>query len=376
MRFKGLGEAAAWYRDWLRAAAFPLWAAAGVDAAGGFRDALTLAGAPLPRPRRGRTQGRQVYCFAESGGAGWSGPGVEIARRGLEVFLGRHLRPDALLRTLTDEDGTPIDETPWIYDQAFALLGMASLHRVAPGAGDLPASAARLRAALETLRHPAGLFREAGPQPFQANCHMHLLEAALAWEELGEPGWAGLADEMATFALARFIDPDVGFLREFFDAEWRPAAGDDGRLVEPGHQFEWAWLLTRWGRARADEGALSAARTLYDCGLRGVDPARGVAVGALWEDLSVREAGTQIWPQTEFLKAALIMGDAPRALEAANALRLFLATPTPGLWFDRMDAEGRLVEEPVRATALYHILCACLKLFEAEPLTAQLRPTR
>jgi mannose/cellobiose epimerase-like protein (N-acyl-D-glucosamine 2-epimerase family) len=37
-----------------------------------------------------------------------------------------------------------------------------------------------------------------------------------------------------------------------FDESWTRAPDLAGRLVEPGHQFEWAWLLMRWEPARAE----------------------------------------------------------------------------------------------------------------------------
>jgi hypothetical protein len=139
-----------------------------------------------------------------------------------------------------------------------------------------------VQAALVTLALPQGGWREpAGPE-FQANAHMHLLEAALAWETLEPDGpWARMADVIVGLARARFIDDRDGFLREFFGPDWRPAEGEAGRLVEPGHQFEWAWLLTRWGRLRGDPWGLEAARRLFAVGERGLDPARGVALRPL-----------------------------------------------------------------------------------------------
>ena len=40
--------------------------------------------------------------------------------------------------------------------------------------------------------------------------------------------------------------PTTGALREFFAADWSPAPGIDGRIAEPGHHYEWAFLLARW----------------------------------------------------------------------------------------------------------------------------------
>jgi mannose-6-phosphate isomerase len=78
---------------------------------------------------------------------------------------------------------------------------------------------------------------------------MHLLEAALAWIALDDdPAWRRMADAIATLCLEKFIDPASGALGEFFAADWTPASGLEGRICEPGHHYEWAFLLDRWAR--------------------------------------------------------------------------------------------------------------------------------
>jgi mannose/cellobiose epimerase-like protein (N-acyl-D-glucosamine 2-epimerase family) len=64
-----------------------------------------------------------------------------------------------------------------------------------------------------------------------------------------------MADEIAELALSKFIDPKSGGLREYYDGDWNAAPGVDGRIVEPGHQFEWAWLLLRWGQLAGRDDA-------------------------------------------------------------------------------------------------------------------------
>ena len=88
--------------------------------------------------------------------------------------------------------------------------------------------------------------------PLQSNPHMHLFEAALAGCEVCSDSslWKPLSDEIAELALTSSSISKTGALREFFDEHWNPAAGRPGRIVEPGHQFEWAWLLLRWGGAK------------------------------------------------------------------------------------------------------------------------------
>jgi mannose/cellobiose epimerase-like protein (N-acyl-D-glucosamine 2-epimerase family)/mannose-1-phosphate guanylyltransferase len=365
--FSTLAEAAGWFGLWLRTAALPVWWSLGADRErGGFVEAITQDGSPQPAPRRGRVQGRMIFSFAQAGMMGWSGPWREAARHALAGMKADFLRPDGLVRTLVGLDGRPLDDTPHVYDQAFALLGLASLRQAGESADEALDLAHRLREGLEALRHPAGGFQEAGDQPFQANAHMHLLEASLAWEEAGEAGWSGLSDEIAGLALGAFID-HRGVLSEFFDADWRRADGDDGRLVEPGHQFEWAWLLDRWGRARGRADGQLAARALHEAGRQGVDPRRACAVNALWQDLTVRDGWARLWPQTEFLKSALALGETEDALQAAAGLRRYLDTPVRGLWRDRQGPTGGFAPGDAPATSLYHIVGAIRQLEELSP---------
>ncbi|WP_372784471.1 AGE family epimerase/isomerase [Phenylobacterium sp.] len=361
-RFATLSDAAAWYDAWLGEAALPLWASAGVDPVGGlFQEALTADGRPVEGPRRARAQARQVFVFASAAAAGYGERWLAVAQTGWARFAAAYRRPDGLFINRAAADGTPLDKGADVYEQAFALLAMAALEGADPGAGDRPGEAGRTLDALETRRVPAGGFREAGPHPYQANCHMHLFESALAWEAAGGPRWVALSDEIAELAMSRFIDPATGALREFFDADWRALAGEGG-LVEPGHQFEWAWLLDRWGKARAKPAALAAARRLFENGLRGVDPVREAAVNALWDDFSVRDGSARLWPQTEHLKAAVAMGDESQGLRAARGLAQYLDTPMRGAWRDKLKPDGTFVEEPAPATSFYHLMVAILTL--------------
>lgn len=357
--FTDIANTAHWFDQWLSSGALPLWWSLGADHShGGFHEALTQSCAAPAMARRARVQARQAFVYAHAGLMGWPGPWRDAARHGLRYMQNAYRRPDGLYRTLVAADGAPLDDAARNYDQAFVLLAMAALHRADPGAAGLTDEASTLLDALQTRRHAAGGFREDGAHPFQSNAHMHLFEAALAWIEAdGGRQWLDLADEIAGLALTRFIDAEGGFLREFFDDAWRPASGADGRRVEPGHQFEWAWLLHRWGGMGHPEAG-RAARRLFAAGLRGVDAARGVAVDALSEDFSVLEATARLWPQSEFLKAALALGDEGQILTAARALAGYLDTPVRGLWRDRLSGGGLFADEPAPASSFYHLVVA------------------
>ncbi|WP_296598953.1 AGE family epimerase/isomerase [Phenylobacterium sp.] len=327
---------------------------------GAYREALTWEGKPHDPRRRARVQARQAFVYATAAREGlW--PSDAAARRALETFLEKAMRADGLAMAILDPEGAPVDSTAYLYEHAFVLLALSAL-------GDEPRALA-LRERLQGFRHPAGGFREAGERPFQANAQMHLLEAALAWEAAGrDGGWAALSDELVALAMTRFIAPGSGALSEFFDAEWGALPGPAG-LVEPGHQFEWAWLLERWSRLRGRPEGSTTAQRLFAVGRKGFDRRRGVAVDALTDDLAVRDAAARLWPQTEHLKAALILGDDAAALEGANGLLAYLDTPAVGVWRERMRADGGFIEEPSPATSFYHLYLAVRELgsFAGEP---------
>ncbi|MDZ4390652.1 MAG: AGE family epimerase/isomerase [Gemmatimonadales bacterium] len=360
---------------WLKLTALPLWATLGVDAGGAFTEALDDEGEQVGDFRRARVQARQAYVYSLASTWEWGEGYAALVERGLARFEVTNRREDGLYRTQVTPAGMVLDETASLYDQAFVLLATATAVEAGLDLERCRRTAADIHAALQGLILPQGGWREpAGPE-FQANAHMHLLEAALAWEALEPDGpWAGMADTVVGLARAHFVDDRDGFLREFFGADWRPAEGHAGQLVEPGHQFEWAWLLTRWGRLRGDPWALEAARRLFAVGERGLDAARGVAIDELDETLQPRSSRARLWPQTEWLKAALILAEEAegeereRLIDSAGAafrgLWRYLA-PT-GLWHDKLGPDGMFETEPAPASSLYHIVAAYRQLRETK----------
>jgi len=365
------------FEAWLMQAALPLWWDAGFDRGlGGFREALKIDGSPAVLPRRCRVQGRQSYVFFLAGEMGWRGNWRDAALSGLAFLDKAYRRPDGFFRTLVSDDGKPLDDAVMLYDQAFALLANAWGHKTMPGARPFQADAIALRdLILKTRRHPAGGFRETGDKPCISNPHMHLLEAALAWIEVApDADWNTLADEIVALCLGKFIDPAHPALHEFFDENWNIARDAAGGTVEPGHQFEWAWLLGRWANLRGREDVLEIARGLFRTGSLGVDPARHAAMDEMGGDLKIRRATARLWPQTERLKAALLLAESGgdrdvhlrEASDASQGLWGYLETATPGLWRDKLGLDGRYADEPAPASSLYHIACAIACLRQAE----------
>jgi mannose/cellobiose epimerase-like protein (N-acyl-D-glucosamine 2-epimerase family) len=364
-------SACAQLTGWLVDAAYPLWSTRGIDSIrGGFQERLTLSGEPTDDARRARVQPRQIYAFSRAPSFGWSGDAAGAVTQGLSFFLTRYRRADGLFRTLVTPDGTPADDRALLYDQAFALLAFATASPLLGSSFNLAAEAGQLRQAVyEHLKRPGPGFESGLPHgpPLLSNPHMHLLEAALAWVDVGGGGeWVALADELGELATSHLIDPVTGMLHESFDNSWKPTADAAGRLIEPGHQFEWAWLLMRWGQRRAHvrEAACRLMEVAEEHGVHG-----GVAIYEIRNDTSIHDGSARLWAQTERLRAAALAarlyGDSKywkRAAEAASGLSRYFATDIPGLWYDRLSPSGELERETVTAGNLYHIVGAIYEL--------------
>ena len=356
---------------WLVESAYPIWSTRGIDSVrGGFQERLTLSGEPTDDARRARVQPRQIYAFSRAPSFGWKGDANGAVAQGLSFFLTRYRRADGLFRTLVTFDGTPVDDRALLYDQAFALLAFASASPLLGSSFNLVGEAEQLRQALyEHLKRAGPGFESGLPHgpPLLSNPHMHLLEAALAWVDVGAGSeWIALADELGELAMTHLIDPATGMLHESFDNSWKPTRDTAGRLIEPGHQFEWAWLLMRWGQRRAHvrEAACRLMELAEEHGVHG-----GVAIFEIVNDTTIHDGSARLWAQTERLRAAALAarlyGDSKywkRTAEAAQSLLRYFATDVPGLWYDRLTPSGEFKRETVTAGNLYHIVGAIHEL--------------
>ena len=363
-------------RRWLFDAALPLWWENGADQVrGGFHEALNLEGGSLARPHRARTIARQAFSYCEAGRLGWDGPWRAAMRHALDYFRKHFVNPDASVVSVVDIDGKVSDPSFDLYNQAFALLAYASGHRAFGEAGCWRRQAVALRTTLEqSYAHPRGGFLEnrRGQLPRRSNPHMHLLEAALAWIALDDdPGWRHMADSIATLCLEKFMDPATGALREFFADDWSPASGVKGHICEPGHHYEWAFLLHRWAQLTGRNAPEAAPRLIAFADSRGLDARRGVAINAVLADGGVHDPVARLWAQAERIRAYAAHRRSDDEVAAAiKGLRRFLATPTEGLWFDQLGADDVFILEPARATSLYHIIGAVAELSHALPAAA------
>jgi mannose/cellobiose epimerase-like protein (N-acyl-D-glucosamine 2-epimerase family) len=340
-----------------------------------FQFSLILHFAGSRRDGALSVQARHVFSYCELGRLGWTGPWREMVHANVNFLVERGRRPDGFYIHRFDHKGVVFDARADLYDQAFMLLALAHAGR-ALERPELFAIAEGLGKALETSwRHPHGGYFEGEVTvcpPYRQNPRMHLLECFIALHEAtGAPRWRRDAERIARLCARSFLHPETGALLEYFDVELRPLEGEDGRVVEPGHCFEWAWLfetLAAWDAS----GPAAVSDRMAGFGRRhGLDPVRGVVVNEVLTDGSIRNASARLWPQTERLKAALARyrrtGSDEEKAEAAAAyagLVKYFETPTRGVWRDKLEADGSWVEEPAPGSSMYHITCALAELID------------
>ena len=358
-------------RQWLFETALPLWWRIGADhTLGGYHERIDFAGEPVLLPRRSRVAARQAFCYREAGRLGWDGPWREAGRHALVFLRQRFTQADGTVICSVNEDGSALDSTFDLYNQAFALLAYACGHgSLDPGGGWEGRGYALLGTLKREFAHPDGGFREDrdGRLELRANPHMHLLEAALAWIAVDpNPVWRDLADEIVALCRGRFIDRDTGALRELFASDWTPVSGMPGQVLEPGHHYEWAFLLDRWAKLTGRNRPMEVPKLIAFADANGLDRKRRVAVNGIQADGRVADATARLWPQTERLRAYLIDrhdGDEARLREAIDSLSRYLDARLPGLWYENLAANGQFVEAAAPATSLYHIVGAIVELW-------------
>ncbi len=352
----------------------PRWLDRAGDPQGGVHERLGPTGRPLDPagPRHLLTQARLAFTLAHlhlaTGDAG-----LLRAALALESFVEAGFRdPEGGYRLACASGGAalpdPASRQRASYEQSFVLLALVTLQRAVPD----PGRAARIAALWDfiagALSDPAtgALFadeRRDGARWAQ-NPQMHMFEATLqAHAMTGDAIWLARAQVYSDLAARHFIDAATGALHEFRGPGLQ--ALDDSR-IEPGHQYEWAWLLHRQADLRGDHHGRDLALRLQDFvtryGLRRGGPLEGAPFDALDAAGAVIADGHLLWPLTEMgkLHAARHLatgdpGDAVRALRCADLVFGRYLTAGAPLWVNQLDGQGAVLWPEALSRLLYHI---------------------
>ncbi|MDG2312423.1 MAG: AGE family epimerase/isomerase [Alphaproteobacteria bacterium] len=368
-------------RTWLCESALPLWSGEGFDhEEGGFFDNLSISGVSIRNaPKRLRVQARQIYVFSHAHILGWKPESTEIlpleaARNGFEFMTDNFWRENlGGFIYSTDKSGRIHEPRVELYDQAFVLLACAWYYRASRDKKAITTSENVLKFIDSNLmdKDYGGYFENLSHDlPRRQNPHMHLLEALLAlYDSIGNEQYLSRAENIIELFYKYFFNKETGTIGEFFDAAWRPAEGTVGQIVEPGHLYEWIWLLNKYSSFTSANCAKDM-NLIYDFAEKhGVNnkpgPTRGLVHDAVLSRGAELDENKRLWRQTEAIKAHIALLECDNNIEVYSRLEKlldcifkFYIPMDKGVWHEHLNQDGQLIRDNVPATSLYHLFLA------------------
>lgn len=314
--------------------------------------------APLPVTRyRAMACARQLFVYAQAGDAAHSAT--------LFDALCRHFRDTRHggWQYSVDAAGAPLDTTKDLYTHAFIVFACAAYYAASgePHARTVAEDTAALiqdrfaprsrDALLDAARHDD--FSGSGSGPLQ-NPLMHLTEAWLAAADaFGDSAFDDALARTAHAVERTFVDPATGCVAEL------PLGSADNRF-EPGHQFEWYFLVDAAGERVAHTGLRDAlARAFGFAERHGVDALTGGVSAALDARGACVDGTQRIWAQTEYLRALATHGGTPASAPLATQIGRFAARFLhPRGWYECKTADGEVVRADMPSTTPYHLATA------------------
>ncbi|MFL1517362.1 MULTISPECIES: AGE family epimerase/isomerase [Pseudomonas] len=336
----------------------PLWQGPGWNADMALPyEALDAEHQPLPPQRyRAMACARQLYLFSSLIG---QLPAAEERAAALFRSLQQHFHDaehGGWFYSI-DAQGAPLDQRKDLYTHAFILFACAHYWDKVRE----PLVESVLNAALQVIAqrfatddglYEASLERDwssLNSGPLQ-NPLMHLAEAFLATLSVREDAAAEDALlKLCTAMQEQFVDPQTRVLME------KPLGAVDN-WFEPGHQFEWYFLLESSPLLRGSQLHESLDRAFALTERLGVDEHSGAVLAML--DLqdggSAKDSTQRIWAQAEYLRALTLRphSEAPVLRQLQALQQRFLHV---GGWFECRDEAGEVSRKDMPSTTPYHL---------------------
>lgn len=312
--------------------------------------------APLPVARyRAMACARQLFVFSHAGEAAHAG---QLFHAMCRYF---HDEKHGGWFYSIDAQGAPLDTSKDLYTHAFVIFACAH-YAFATGDRDaLRVVAETASLVQERFGSAAGLLHAALERDFSTvrtgplqNPLMHLTEALLAaYEATGEPAYESTLAQLADAVAGSFVHAPTGAIAEL-------PLGSAANRLEPGHQFEWFYLVKRAGPVVAASGLEGHLSRAFDFAQRyGIDRTTGGVCAALDENGGVKDPTQRIWAQTEYLRALATRGRDEDLETLALQIPRFQARFLHARgWYECVTPAGDVARADMPSTTPYHLATA------------------
>jgi len=334
----------------------PLWQGPGWNAELGLPyEALDARHQPLPPQRyRAMACARQLYLFSSVIG---QVPGAEERAAALFDSLQQHFHDAEYGGWFysIDPQGTPLDQRKDLYTHAFILFACAHYWDKVRETQVESVLNAALQVIAQHFATGDGLYEASLDRDWSSlnsgplqNPLMHLAEAFLATLSARPDNTvqAALVD-LCTAMQQRFIDPQHDVLME------KPLGAVDN-WFEPGHQFEWYFLLESSPLLRGSALHTSLERAFAFTERLGVDRHTGAVRAMLDLDGHSKDGTQRIWAQAEYLRALTLRRNSENALlqqlQALQQRHLHASG-----WYECRDEQGEVSRQDMPSTTPYHL---------------------
>lgn len=374
-------------KNWLIERALPVWATRGFDVdTQRFQERLDRHARPIAVPQRAMVQARQIYVYAHAGALGWHSGSGELAEAAMAALRRDYLQTSngraSVTFSIHPASGAPVSRVRDSYTHAFVLFALAQLYAMNGDTALLKLADAMIAYIDDELTDAihGGLF-DASPRTGskRQNPQMHLLEAYLALD-MAAPhhGYIERANRLVGLFHDRMTHDEHEVLLEHFADDWS-AHPEISMLFEPGHHYEWVWLLRRHEKLSGANHATWRERLHRTATEFGISQS-----GLLWDEVGankqVLKYSSRLWPHTEAIKAASTRHTDGNVDAAAFAQRMsdllfahFLDLPFEGGWTDHFAPDLTPLVDYVPASSLYHLMHAAA---EAEAAFSPGSPTQ
>ena len=309
------------------------------------------------------TQCRQLYTFSHACQRHHTKDWKALLKPLFDFITSRYFVDGRWIFSLND-DLSIKDQHSDAYALAFVLLSFSHYYKVTNDDRALSYMKETHQFLLNNMQAEYGGFYESFPvdveQTRRQNPHMHLLEGYIAaYEVTQDADYKATTQSLLTLALAHFYDKKSKTLREFFNSDWQPHP-KTGHLVEPGHHFEWVWLLYQANKMLPNSDYTDLAQQLWLTATRhGLAESGGIYNQIDGNDYHPIDKEKRIWPITEYLKAITVMPIGKeekihRIETALDFMHQFYLQPN-GCWNEYLNADDTPKDFPLPGTSSYHI---------------------